>query len=53
MEELKDKNIYELLNEINKQVYYLYTHNKNYTKMQYNTILDLQDYIEELETRLK
>lgn len=53
MEGLKNKSIYELLNEIDKQVYYLYAHNKNYTKMQYNTILDLQDYIEELEAKLK
>ena len=52
MEELKDKNITELIKNIENITYYLYTHNKNYTKEQYNNILDLIDNIDELKGRI-
>lgn len=52
MEELKNKNTVELLKNIDNIIYFLYTHNKNYTKTQYNNIINLIDIIEELKTRL-
>lgn len=52
MENLKNKNIYELLQNIDKITDFLYTHNKNYTKEQYYNILDLIDTIEELKEKL-
>lgn len=38
-----------LINEIKDIVYFLSTHNKNYTKEQYFKIIDLQEKIESLE----
>ena len=52
MEELKNKSITELIKNIENITYYLYTHNKNYTKEQYNNILDLIDNIDELKERI-
>ena len=52
MKELKNENTIELLKRIDNIIYYLYTHNKNYTKLQYNNIINLIDVIEELKTRL-
>lgn len=52
MENLKNKNINELLQNIDKIIDFLYTHNKNYTKQQYYSIIDLVDIIEELKGRL-
>ena len=51
MEELKSKTITELYKNIDDILYFLYTHNKNYTKKQYNNIIDLVDIIEELKER--
>ena len=51
MEELKSKTITELYKNIDDILYFLYTHNKNYTKKQYNNIIDLIDIIEELKER--
>lgn len=53
MEELKEKNTYDLLKDMDTMLYYLYTHNKNYTKEQMYKISDLVDYVAELENRLK
>ena len=53
MENLKNKNINELLQNIDKIIDFLYTHNKNYTKQQYYSIIDLVDIIEELKGRYK
>lgn len=52
MKELKKQNVNELLQNIDNIIYFLYTHNKNYTKKQYEKILDLIDIIEELKERL-
>ena len=52
MEDLKEKNIYDLLNLIDNKLYYLNTHNKNYNKIQYYNINDLIDIIEELKERI-
>ena len=52
MEYLKSKNIIELIKDIESITDFLYTHNKNYTKEQYNNIINLIDNIEELKTRL-
>lgn len=52
MEELKNKNVYELLKNIDDIMYYLSTHNKNYNKKQYENILELNEIIEELKTRI-
>lgn len=50
--ELKNKNVHELLKDIENITYFLYTHNKNYTKEQYYEITNLIDYLEELRARL-
>lgn len=52
MKELKRQNVNELLQDIDNIIHFLYTHNKNYTKKQYENILDLIDTIEELKERL-
>lgn len=52
MENLKNKNINELIENIENITDYLYTHNKNYNKKQYESILDLIDNITELKERL-
>lgn len=52
MENLKNKNINELIQNIDKITDFLYTHNKNYTKQQYYNILDLVDIMQELKERL-
>ena len=52
MKELKEKNVNELLQNIDNIIYFLYTHNKNYTKKQYENILDLIDIMDELKERL-
>ena len=52
MKELKKQNVNELLQNIDNIIYFLYTHNKNYTKKQNEKILDLIDIIEELKERL-
>lgn len=52
MKELKEKNVNELLQNMDNIIYFLYTHNKNYTKKQYENILDLIDIIDELKERL-
>lgn len=52
MKELKGKNVNELLQNMDNIIYFLYTHNKNYTKKQYENILDLIDIIDELKERL-
>lgn len=52
MKELKEKNVNELLQNIDNIIYFLYTHNKNYTKKQYENILNLIDIIDELKERL-
>lgn len=52
MKELKEKNVDELLQNMDNIIYFLYTHNKNYTKKQYENILDLIDIIDELKERL-
>ena len=52
MKELKDKNIMELLKNIDNITDFLYRHNKNYNKTQYNYIIDLIDNVEELKTRI-
>lgn len=44
--EVKSENI---LKEIKDKLYWLSTHNKNYNKEQYNTILDLQDLVDKLD----
>ena len=51
MEDLKNKNINELYQEIDKILYFLSTNNKNYTKKQFNNILNLIDIIVELKDR--
>ena len=52
MNELKNKNIYELIKNIDDIIDFLYRHNKNYTKKQYEKILDLTDIIAELKERI-
>lgn len=52
MKELKEKNVNELLQNMDNIIYFLYTHNKNYTKKQYENILDLIDIMDELKERL-
>lgn len=52
MENLKNKNIDELLQNINDDIDFLYLHNKNYTKKQYLKILNLIDIVQELKERL-
>ena len=39
----------ELLNQLKTHLEWLSTHNKNYTKQQYYTILECLELIEELE----
>lgn len=51
MNNLKEKSKIELIENIDNILYYLYTHNKNYTKQQYYKISDLIDIIEELKAR--
>lgn len=41
----------DVLNEIKDKIYWLSTHNKNYTKEQYNTILDIQELVEKLDDK--
>lgn len=52
MKVLKEKNVSELFENVDDIIYFLYTHNKNYTKKQYENILDLIDIIEELKERI-
>lgn len=52
MKVLKEKNVNELFKNVDDIIYSLYTHNKNYTKKQYENILDLIDIIEELKERI-
>ena len=52
MRNLKHKAIYELLEDLDNLTYYLYKHNKNYTKKQYYSITDICDIIEELKERI-
>jgi hypothetical protein len=51
MEHLKEKTTEQLQKEIDNRLYFLYTHNKNYTKQQYYNIIDLIDIIQELKER--
>ena len=51
MEDLKNKNFDELLKDMTQIIEYLETHNKNYTKKQYYSILDLKEISEELKNR--
>lgn len=37
-----------MIEELQKKLYWLSTHNKNYTKQQYYTIMDCLELIEEL-----
>lgn len=48
----KGKTKKELLQKLDDIIYFLYTHNKNYTKKQYESILDLIDIVDELKERL-
>ncbi len=52
MKDLKDKSIIELVKDIDNITDFLYRHNKNYNKTQYNYIIDLIDSVEELKTRI-
>ena len=52
MENLKNKNVMELITEIENKIDFLYRNNKNYNKNQYYSILDLIDIVEELKNRL-
>lgn len=52
MKVLKEKNVSELFENVDDIIYFLYTHNKNYTKKQYENILDLINIIEELKERI-
>lgn len=52
MENLKNKNIKELTEDIDNILYYLHTHNKNYNKKQYENINDLIDLFQELTERI-
>ena len=52
MKVLKEKNVNELFKNVDDIIYFLYTHNKNYTKKQYENMLDLIDIIEELKERI-
>lgn len=51
MNKFKNKNVHELLKNIDEKIDFLYRHNKNYTKKQYENIIDLVDIIEELKQR--
>lgn len=51
MENLKNKNINELYQEIDKILYFLSINNKNYTKKQYEKINDLIDIFLEIKDR--
>ena len=51
MNELKEKSILELYNMIDNILYFLSTHNKNYTKKQYENILLMSDIISEIKDR--
>lgn len=51
MNKFKNKNINELIKNIDEKIDFLYRHNKNYTKKQYENIIDLVDIIEELKQR--
>lgn len=51
MKDLKTKNINELNDEIDNIMYFLLTHNKNYTKEQYFKINELQDILTEIKER--
>jgi len=52
MKDLKEKSMIELIKNIDNITDFLYRHNKNYNKTQYNYIIDLIDNIEELKTRI-
>ena len=52
MENLKNKNIKELIKDIDNILYYLHTYNKNYNKKQYENIDDLIDLFQELTERI-
>ena len=52
MENLENKNIMELITEMENKIDFLYRNNKNYNKKQYYIILDLVDIVEELKNRL-
>lgn len=51
MENLKEEKTINLYNKIDDVLYYLTTHNKNYTKEQYSKILLLDEIISELKNR--
>lgn len=51
MENLKNKSTNELYQKIDNILYFLSTNNKNYTKKQFNNILNLIDVIVELKDR--
>ena len=42
---IKFDDIYSLLYFLQNNIDYLFTHNKNYTKTQYNKIIDLKEII--------
>lgn len=48
----KDKNILELFEKIDDQLYYLLTHNKNYTKLQMGKLVDIDDLLQEIKERI-
>ena len=52
MENLRNKTMYELMQNIDDILSYLYLHNKNYTKEQYFKIINLIDITTELKERL-
>ena len=39
----------QLIEYLTNKIYWLATHNKNYTNMQYHLILDMQEVLETLE----
>lgn len=51
MNELKEKSIIELYDMVDNILYFLSTHNKNYTKKQYKNILLISDIITEIKDR--
>lgn len=48
----KDK-IKKYLEDIKENITFLERHNKNYTKLQYYSILNIQEIIEELEKEME
>lgn len=51
MENLRNIATNELYNKIDELLYYLLTHNKNYTKKQFETIDTINDILQEIKDR--